>query len=48
MRVGWVVVVCSPLVEVVGNIVATGVGCCVLEINDDVAVVRGSARWWIV
>jgi hypothetical protein len=48
MRVGWVVVVCSPLMEVVGNVVATGVGCCVLEIDDNVAVVRRSAWWWIV
>ena len=48
MRVGWVVVVCSPLVEVVGNIVAAGVWRCVLEVDNNVAMMRGSPWRWII
>lgn len=48
MGVGWVVIVCSPFVEMVGNVVSSGVWCRVLEIDDDVAVMRGSSGWWVV
>jgi len=48
MRVGWVVIICSPFMEVIGDVVTTGVGRCVLEINDDVAVMRRSPWRWIV
>jgi len=44
VRVGGMVVVGSPFVEMVRDIVTTGVGCCVLEIDYNVAVVRRSVR----
>lgn len=44
MRVSGVVIVGSPFVEMVRDIVATSIGCCVLEIDYNVAVVRRSVR----
>lgn len=39
------VVVCAPLVEVIGNVVATEVGCGVFKVDNNVLVVsRGSLR----
>jgi hypothetical protein len=35
VRVCWVMVVCTPLVEVVGNVVASCIGCGVFKVDDD-------------
>lgn len=48
VRVGGVVVVCSPFVEMVGNVVPARIGRCVFEINDDVAVMRWTVPWWVI
>lgn len=42
VRVCWVMIVCSPLMEVIGNVVASCIRCSVLEIDDNVAVVWGT------
>lgn len=36
MRESWVMVVCSPFVEMVGNIVPTGVGRGILKVNHNI------------
>jgi hypothetical protein len=48
MRVGGVVVVCSPFMEMVGNVVPSSVGRSVFKVDDNVAVMRGSAWWRVV
>lgn len=44
----WVVVIGSPLVEMVRDIIASSVGGGVFEINDNVAVMRWLVAGWII
>jgi hypothetical protein len=44
----WVVVIGSPLVEMVRDIIASSVGGGVFEINDNVAVMRRLVAGWII
>lgn len=41
-------VVCSPFMEVVGDIVPSCIGGGILKVNDNVAVVRGSVAWRVI